>query len=168
MSHVIEINRPEQLEPYRLVWQALWGETRGASFFQTLDWLQASWRHFGGGQKLRVLVVVSDGTPVGILPLTVTSERTRVGRIRTLTYPLAEWGSFYGPIGPNPTATLVAAMRHLAETPRDWDLLDLRSIDREGLDRRRTQRAMQWAGFQGHERSWKECGQIEVAGTWDD
>jgi CelD/BcsL family acetyltransferase involved in cellulose biosynthesis len=59
-------------------------------------------------------------------------------------------------------------MRHLAQTPRDWDLLDLRWVDAERRDRHRTQRAMQWAGFQGIERAWKKCAQIEISGTWDD
>lgn len=168
MSRVIEINSPEQLEDYRLVWQALFGETPRASFFQTLDWLLAQWRFFGQCQKLKVLLVTSNEQPIGIVPLTVLTERTRVGPVRVLTYPLADWGSFYGPIGRNPAATLVAAMRHLAETPRDWDLLDMRWVDAEGCDRHRTQRAMQWAGFQGIEHVWRQCAQVEITGTWDD
>jgi CelD/BcsL family acetyltransferase involved in cellulose biosynthesis len=168
MSRVTEINSPEQLEDYRLVWHALFSQTSGASFFQTLDWLLVHWRYFGERQKLRVLLVTSNEQPIGIVPLTVVNERTRVGPIRVLTYPLADWASFYGPIGPSPAATLVAAMRHLAETSRDWDLLDLRWVDAERCDRRRTQRAMQWAGFQGIEHVWRQCAEVEITGTWDD
>ena len=126
------------------------------------------WQILGGRQKPRVLVVMAQDRPIGILPLTVVSERTRVGRIRTLTYPLSEWGSFYGPLGPNPTATLLAALRHLADTPRNWDLFDLRWVDRERVDRGRTRRALEWTGFQATERVWKQCAQIDMAGTWDD
>jgi len=168
MSRVIEINSPEQLEDYRLVWHALFRQTPGASFFQTLDWLLAHWRYFGERQKLRVLLVISNEQPVGMVPLTVVTERTRVGSIRVLTYPLADWASFYGPLGPNPAATLVAAMRHLAEKPRDWDLLDMRWVDTDRCDRHRTKRAMQWAGFQGIEHEWRQCAEIEITGTWDD
>ncbi len=168
MSRVIEINRPEQLETYRVVWQALFGETPRATLFQTLDWLLAYWQAFGGQQQLKVLVVTARNTPIGILPLTVVQEPTRVGRVRTLTYPLSAWGSFYGPIGPHSTATLLAAMRHLTETPRDWDLLDLRWVDRDQADRGRTRRVMQWTGLKATERIWKSCAQIDMDGTWDD
>ena len=82
--------------------------TSAASFFHSFDWLEIYWRHFGDGQRLRVLVVRAGGEPLGILPLVVRSERTRLGTVRTLTYPLHDWGTFYGPIGPNPTATLLA------------------------------------------------------------
>ena len=100
MSQVIEINRIEDLGQYRLLWSALLGQTRGASFFQSLDWLEAYWRHFGHRQKLRVLIVSSGGEPIGIVPLTVVRESTRVGTLRTLTYPIHDWWWFYGPIGP--------------------------------------------------------------------
>jgi len=168
MSHVVEVNHIEQLGAYRLLWKSLFAQTRGASFFQTLDWLETYWRHFGENQKLRVLIVSSRGTPIGIVPLTVIRERTRVGRIRVLTYPLHDWGTFYGPIGPNPTATLLAAMRHIRDARRDYDMLDLRWTDTNRHDRHRTQRAMQLAGFQGREAPWKETAIVDVSGTWDD
>ena len=43
---------------------------------------------------------------------------TGVGRVRTLTYPLHDWGTFYGPIGPNPTATLLAGLPHSPHATR--------------------------------------------------
>ena len=118
MIHVEEINQIERLADRRLLWNALLSQTRGANFFQSLDWLEIYWRHFGAGQRLRVLVVSAAGGPVGILPLVVRTESTRVGRVRTLTYPLHNWGTFYGPIGPNPTATLLAGLRHVGHSPR--------------------------------------------------
>ena len=126
MSEVIEVNRIEDLEAYRLLWNALLPRTPGASFFQSLDWLTAYWHHFGQNQKLRVLIVHSGGRPIGIVPLTVIREFKKVGPVRVLTYPLHDWGSFYGPIGPEPAATLAAAMGHIRRTARDWDLIDLR------------------------------------------
>jgi CelD/BcsL family acetyltransferase involved in cellulose biosynthesis len=168
MAYVVEINRVEDLEPLRLVWHALWTKTRRATFFQTLDWLQTYWRHFGRNQKLRALVVHSGGEPIGILPLTVITESTRIGRVRVLTYPLHDWGTFYGPIGPNLTATLTVAMQHLHRTPRDWDLLDLRWVNKHELDRGRTPQAMQSAGFQGRESIWTETALVEFGGTFDD
>lgn len=168
MPQVIEINDPDQLLHYHLVWKALLRETRGASYFQSLEWLTAYWRHFGHDQRLRVLVVASGGSPIGIVPLTVFSDRTRVGRVRMLTYPLQEWGSFYGPIGPNPAATLTVAMRHLRQTRRDWDLIDLRWVDKTGHDHGRTRLALENADFAVAESVWKEIPLIDLPATWDE
>jgi CelD/BcsL family acetyltransferase involved in cellulose biosynthesis len=71
MIYVQEINDIRQLAGIRLLWNALLPQTPGASFFHSLDWLEIYWRHFGAGQRLRVLVVSVDGRPLGILPLAV-------------------------------------------------------------------------------------------------
>src|ERR1051325_11147080 len=52
----------------------------------------------GRQNRLRVLLVEAEGEPIGILPLVVATEPYRIGPIRVLGYPLAGWGSFYGPI----------------------------------------------------------------------
>jgi CelD/BcsL family acetyltransferase involved in cellulose biosynthesis len=168
MIHVEEINDINQLASCRLHWNALLPQTPGASFFHSLDWLEVYWRHFGAGQRLRVLLVHCDGRPLGILPLVVREEQTRVGRVRLLTYPLHDWGTFYGPIGPHPTATLLAGLRHVRDTARDWDVLDLRWVDLEGADRGRTERAMAQAGFHPHKQAWDQAATVEFAGNWQD
>jgi CelD/BcsL family acetyltransferase involved in cellulose biosynthesis len=163
MTCVTEINDSSQLSHYRLLWQSLLPQTRGATFFQTLDWLEAYWRHFGHCQRLRVLVVATDNRPIGILPLAVKPEKTRLGAVRVLTYLLDGWGTFYGPIGPNPTATLLAGLRHIGATPREWDVVDLRGIDSDGIDAGRTKNALRIAGLGAVEQHLSKCAQIELA-----
>ncbi len=126
MADVVEINDIEQLEPYRLAWNVLLQNTPKASFFHTLDWLKLYWKHFGSSQILRVLIVRSEGNVIGIVPFCVHRERYQVGKVRVLTYPLSDWGMWYGPIGPNPAATMHMAVQHLHHTPRNWDMIDLR------------------------------------------
>ena len=167
MPHVHEINDIDELAGDRLLWNHLLPQTRQATFFQSLDWLEVYWRHFGHDQRLRAVVVSAAEEPVGILPLVVRTETTTFGPVRTLTYPLHDWGSFYGPIGPNPTATLVVGLEHVRRTPRDWDLIDLRWID-AGLDAGRTPRAFAAAGFRPHEQVWAQTSFIEMTGTWQD
>ena len=167
MYSVVEINRFEDVAGRRLAWNALWAQTRNASFFQSFDWLDVYWRHFGGSQQMRTLMVYACGQPIGILPLVVRTEQTGVGRLRVLTYPLDDWGTFYGPIGPNPTATLLAGMQHVRRTPRDWDLVDLRWVDAADCDRGRTPQAMTLAGLQPQEETWARAPQIEIRGTWE-
>ena len=168
MIRVEEINDPARLSGCRLLWNLLVSQTPGASFFHSLDWLEVYWKHFGHSQRLRVLVVFSNGKAIGILPLVVHIESTRVGPVRVLTYPLDGWGTFYGPIGPNPTATLAAGLRHVRQTERDWDVLDLRSVDLQGTDRGRTAVAMRQVGFSSHKQGWDQAPVIDLEGTWDD
>ena len=168
MAEVTEIRSMEELASYRLVWHSLLLKTRNATFFQSLDWLETFWQHFGADKQLRVLIVSAEGQTIGILPLVVVTEPTRVGPVRFLTYPLQDWGSFYGPIGPNPTATLVAAMRHLRETRRDWDVMDLRWIDCDRSDRGRTEQAMAQVGFRPRKQPWMRGSVVDLPETWDE
>ncbi len=168
MSNVVEINRIEELEHYHLAWSALLRQTSGGSFFQSLEWLRAFWRHYGSDKRLRVLIVYADSAPIGIVPLIVLREPTKIGRVRVLTYPLHDWGSFFGPVGPNPTATLLAALAHVRDTRRDWDLLDLRWINRDEHDRGRTETAMAAVGFSCQPSVWKESAIIDTSTSWDE
>ncbi len=83
-----------------------------------------------------------------------------------LTYPLNDWATFFGPIGPNPSATLVAGLRHVRETPRDWDVLDLRWVDVDGTDLGRTERAMSQTGFHPSGQKWDQSSRVELPETW--
>ena len=166
MAQVVEINDPAELDGYQLLWSKLAGETAGASFFHSIDWLRTYWRHFGQRQRLRVLMVYAAGSPLGILPLVVRPERTRLGTLRVLTYPLADWGSFYGPIGPHPTATLLAGIGHVRRTPPDWDMIDLRWIDGT-MTCSRTVRTMEIRGYSTSTAVWAESAQVELDGGWE-
>jgi len=166
--HVRSIDTLAELEHYRMLWGALFAQTRQATFFQSFDWFLLYWKHFGHDQQLRALVVYNDRTPIGILPLVIRSETTRAGQVRVLTYPLADWGSFYGPIGPNPTATLRLALGYVQAKPRDWDLVDLRWVDRAGCDHRRTPGAMAAAGLEPDEQPWDETAVVECDCPWNE
>lgn len=167
MPRVLEINTPEQLAPLRRDWTELLRQTAGASFFQSLEWLEVFWRHYGRQSRLRVLVVSAEDRPTGILPLIVQSEHSKVGPIRVLTFPLHDWGSFYGPIGPNPELTLSAGLEHIRNTPRDWDFLELRWQGAIGTDPFQTRHAMLANGFQGYLTQHDRSAVVDITGTWE-
>jgi CelD/BcsL family acetyltransferase involved in cellulose biosynthesis len=172
VSDILEINDSDQLEDLRVAWKQLLSQTAQASFFQTLDWLRCYWRHYGTPanqppQRLRVIIVHHGGQPAGIVPLTVICERTRVGQVRVLTYPLHDWGWIYGPIGPDPAQTLAAALEHIAATRRDWDLLDLRWVNDDCADCGGTTQAMQAAGFAAQRGVWKQTAHVATTAGWD-
>ncbi len=168
-----EINKLDQLAALRTAWADLLNRTPGGTFFQSLEWLECYWRFYGPdgptpeNLRLRVLVVESAGAIVGIVPLMVASEPRRIGPVRVLGYPLHGWGSFYGPIGPDPTATLSAALEHIRRTPRDWDLIDLRWVDPQS-DHGATPQAFESAGLGFESQVWHESAQIELVAGWDD
>lgn len=166
--HVTEITDPAELSSYRLLWKSLLAKTPGATFFQSLDWLEPYWRHYGQHQKLRVLVVRAGDEAVGIVPLVVRTQRTRLGPAQVLTYPLDHWGVFYGPIGPQPAATLTAALQYLRSRPRDWQMLALRWVHRDGSDRGRTRRAMRFVGWRPLEEIDQRAPAVDLRGSWDD
>jgi CelD/BcsL family acetyltransferase involved in cellulose biosynthesis len=166
MAQVLEINRIEELADLRQEWGELLRQTPGASFFQSLDWLEVYWRHFGSGQQLRVLVVLDDRRPTGILPLVVRREPTRVGRLRVLTFPLHDWGSFYGPIGPAPGPTLAAGLEHIQCTRREWDIFELRWLGAPGTDLAEVEGVMRAAGLQAYATLWDRTALVDLGGSW--
>jgi len=167
MSAVHLFRDIEALENLALPWNALHGQTRGASFFQTREWLTRYWRHFAADQELLVFAVRDGRDWLGIVPLVVRQEETRLGPLRTLTYPLADWGSFYGPIGPQPTATLIAVFQKLRRMRRQWDVIDLRCVDRHGPDAGRVQATMRFAGLPAAYLPWKQTALVDLAEGWD-
>jgi len=147
MFQVREINELHELDDLRASWRWLLLQTPNYSFFQTLEWLEASWDHYPLPQKLRVIVVESGGDVVGIVPFCVRTEHRKVGPLRILTYPLNDWGTFYGPIAPQPQLAFRAAINHVAATRRDWDFIDLRYVDQAAPEFLPIGEAMREAGF---------------------
>ncbi len=167
VHEVYEINDPVELATCRMLWDCLLPQTPRASFFHTWDWLNSYWQHFGNGQKLRILVIHAGGNPVGIVPLCVRQDRYRLGTVRTLTYPLDDWGSWYSPIGPNQAASMLVAMQHIQATPRDWDMIDLRWTGPESHDGGRPGRAMRIAGYKPHKHAYQVNSVLEMTGRWN-
>jgi CelD/BcsL family acetyltransferase involved in cellulose biosynthesis len=167
MACVREINDPQQLTPLRSVWNELLAQTPRANYFQSLEWLEVYWAHFGAKQKLRVLLVEDGSQVTGILPLTVCQDRTRLGPLRFLMYPLANWGSYYGPIGPQPAQTLAAGLEHIRRTRRDWQALELRWVHPDDERERMTETALRAQSFQAQRTAWDRTAVIDLAGDWD-
>ncbi|MCE9556299.1 MAG: GNAT family N-acetyltransferase [Planctomycetes bacterium] len=166
MPSVQEINDLTTLRHYEAVWGDLLAATPGASFFQSYDWFVCRVTAAAADLKLRVLIVSDDRGLIGILPLIVSKQQRRVGRFRVLGYPLSDWGSLFGPIGPDAEATLAAGLEHVRGTPRDWDVLDLCWVDRDHTDAGLTQRMMARTGLPAREMLHATTAQVELGGDW--
>ena len=128
MADVVELDQIEALASHRQRWASLLLRTPGATFFQSLEWLEAYWRHYGEGRRLRVLLVLDGGEIRAIVPLVVRRCMTRLGPMRMIVWPLDAWGTFFCPIGPEPVWATSMAIDYLRSGPRDWDLIDLKHL----------------------------------------
>lgn len=124
-----EIRTLNELRSIEHTWWSLLEQTPGADYFRTPHWLETYLEHFGDEITLKILVISEDGRTTGILPLVVAPFRCSLGQFRVLTYPLDWWGTFYGPIGPNPNQTLCLGLEWVQKQPQDWDFLELRFVD---------------------------------------
>ncbi len=166
MSQVRQYDCLDELDQLRPAWGRLLEQTPGATFFQSFEWLKACWRHFGHEQQFRVLAVHDGQEVVGIVPLVLRRERSHVGPVRVLGYPLDNWGSFYGPISADPAATLWAAMEFVRRQERDWDVLELRWAGMPGTDHKIVGRAMRAAGCHAYCTIWDWTAVVDIHGTW--
>jgi CelD/BcsL family acetyltransferase involved in cellulose biosynthesis len=82
MITIREINHLAELAEIRPLWRELLALTPGASFFQSLEWLETYWQHFGAGKQLRVLVVSFNGKPLGIRRGPHSQYSPRLGSVR--------------------------------------------------------------------------------------
>lgn len=167
MFRVREINDADRLPELRPDWRELLDQTAGADFFRTLDWLEVYWRHFGQEQTLRVLAIEKAGQPFGILPLVVRQHQTKIGSLKTLSYPLDYWGSFYGPIGPQPLETLRVGLQYIARMPRDWDFVQLRWIEEDPAETSAVAVAMEAAAMPPTRHPDEQIPVIDLTSGWD-
>lgn len=167
MPRVVEINCLEHLQAYRLAWSSLWRRTKRASFTQTLDWFSAYCQFDAAVIRPRALLVLSDEDEVlGILPLVVREETTSLGTMRVIGFPLALGLGRCGAVGNQVSLTLWEGMRHVAESPRDWDVLDLPGIDGNQLDGRRTIGSLRAAELEADLDLWREQAVVQFANDW--
>ena len=125
---VEEIRGLDELQGLQNAWDLLLSKTPHASYFQSLSWLIARWQHGAPEERLRVLAVSDGPELIGLMPLGVKVEKSSVGPMRMLTFPLDGWGSFYGPIGPDTELILRAALEYAWQGDCDFDVADLRGL----------------------------------------
>lgn len=167
MHAVTEFHSMDELANARLTWKHLWEKTRGASYFQSYDWLRSYLRFYGEGLKLKVLLVTIAAKPIGLIPLVVRNVRTQLGSAAVLTFPLGEWGSFYGQVGPNPAATWQGAMPHVLGSKRDWQVVELPGNDDSGPEGTRVSAALKTGGLQVAQTSQIRHPIVDLTEDWD-
>lgn len=147
VHEAVDVTRPNQL---RHLWHSLWSRTPQASFRQTPEFLEASLAGSPSSARLvaqpaadrwRFLIVSAWQRPIGIVPFREQTIQRMFGSTRVLSVPESPWGDCPGPVGPHPTTTLTAAVRHLLEQDDSWDVLELPEVAAHGVEPTRVPQA---------------------------
>jgi CelD/BcsL family acetyltransferase involved in cellulose biosynthesis len=167
MSTIIEINAVDRLATFRKDWDRLLAKTPAATFFHSYEFLETYWRHFGNDKKFRIILIIEDNSPVAIVPFIVQHERSKVGDLRVLTYPISNWGSFYGPVGSEPAKAISLAINHIRQNTRDWDMIELRWIDTRAVAPEELIEAMHSAGLRASFKVWNQTSAVDFSQGWN-
>lgn len=158
---VAEIQTLDELRSIEQTWWSLLAQTPDADYFRTPHWLEAYLEHFGDEIDLKILVITQGGQTTGILPLVIAPFSCSLGQFRVLTYPLDWWGTFYGPIGPEPNQTLNKGLEWIQQQLRNWDFVELRFVNEDAPQQNVFSPVVKEPAF--------HCARIDLRNTnWDD
>lgn len=164
MTSISELTSEAAIERHRESWQELWEDTPGASFAQHIDWYLAWCRENSQRVRPRVLLAGMAGKSVGLLPLVERRDDSTRGQVR-LEFASVGWSTFCGPLGRNPAATWLLAMRWLQNQPRHVDQIVLHNLDGNGTDRGRAMNAMRVCSMKAQQLPGGKVPLIETSGS---
>lgn len=164
MPEVVEINQIEDLDRYQLLWKSMVGDTPNATFFHSLDWLRIHLTH-NPQLQLKALVIFSMGNPIGIVPFVRQSGNSFLGNVTSLSLPVHDWCANIGPLGPNPTGTLTAALKYIRKQPRDWDTMEL-ALTEPPFNFERLMTALEITGFSAQTKARSSSGIVQTNTNW--
>ena len=78
------VTEPKEFESLARVWDDLLQKSDDVSIDLTHVWISMRWKHFGGGDRLNILVIEKGQQVIGIVPLKVTEYRIGLFKLRAL------------------------------------------------------------------------------------
>lgn len=125
---VVEIRHEHGIEKMREAWCALQAQCPDLTPFQTWEWNEAWWRHFGARKWLRLLVFHADNRLVGIAPLYASFHLGTP--LRRLAWVGTGQSDYLGPLAlPGYEEAVTQTLLHTMETGlRGWDMADLQQL----------------------------------------
>jgi CelD/BcsL family acetyltransferase involved in cellulose biosynthesis len=151
-------------------WERLQKDAASSSVFASFDWQHLWWKSYGRG-KLRVLVALSAGVPIGILPLYIDPVRMMRLPVRLLRFVGTggdTWPDDLGPILAKGRET--EAARELARAVMElggWDVLTLTDMDPACAFTAEIKRAANAGWMRCLEGRSERITYTELPATWD-
>jgi len=118
------------LRALRESWERVWRASADRSPFVTWEWVSTWWEHFGGNDRLEVLVALDGETVVGIAPLL----RTRLGAASTMLVGIGQENADYGGflLGERPEETGLLILDYVLDAVAHGVSLNLTRLRPEG------------------------------------
>lgn len=125
---VVAIREPAGITVSRDVWRTLQARCPDLTPFQTWEWNEAWWRHFGARKHLLLLIFHANEQPVGIAPLYIS--RHLGTPLRRLAWVGTGQSDYLGPVVLPGHASEVAGVlwQTLQAHQTCWDIADLQQI----------------------------------------
>ena len=165
---IVETRTAEAFTALRGEWDALLERCDRATIFQSWEWNEAWWRHFGRGKRLLLLQVREHGTLIGLAPFCVS--RYPGTPLRRLAFIGTETSDYLDVLAPTDRASEVCtAVVHYLTRSRHVDLVDLHNLRPTALLRETAQRSPgAWAGHELSLEPQEPCPYLPLPSTWEE
>ncbi len=151
------------------IWDALVAEANPGWPFIGHDWVCAWWDAFGPVQKLHILLIRANGLPVAIVPLMLRRRLLCGIPVRQLQF---IWNVYVERcdfiVGRWPQAAYRAALTHLLNNAKDWDLLLLHQLPESSPTIAELRRLGSEQGIRLETRRSAASPYLPISGTWQD
>ena len=167
MITVREVGSQSELQALREPWKELLERTPSPTVFSTHEWASTWWKHFGGGQRLLVLVLSRGTETVGIVPWWIGRTRRGGGGFRKVAFLGTGLSDYLDVILPDPMPEAFDAVHeHLDRQRGAWDFLDLREMPEGSPTARSLAASLARRGSGAEVLADSTCAYIPVAGDW--
>jgi CelD/BcsL family acetyltransferase involved in cellulose biosynthesis len=166
---IIETHTLEALAALRDEWEALLVRCERATIFQSWEWNEAWWRHFGAGKRLRLVQVREQGRLIGLAPLCLS--RAPALPWRRLVFLGTGVSDYLDLLVPTARARDVStAIVHYLTTSRRYDLVDLHDLRPTALLQEAVVQSAPnaWAGHELSLEAQEPCPYLRLPSTWDE
>jgi CelD/BcsL family acetyltransferase involved in cellulose biosynthesis len=126
----------DRLTSIRDEWEQLLSDS-DSTVFQSYEWISTWWEHHQDGRKLRIFVLRNSGLVVGIAPFFLEKRRLPwpfgIRHLKYLGSPLSDYQHVISRRG-NEELVANDLCQYLVEHCREWDVLDMESVNEESGD----------------------------------
>lgn len=94
---VVQLDTFEQVHEYGVCWDDLLNMSKDNHVFQTLEWQETWWKHFGAKRRLVLLAVEDHGRILALAPLMDSMYRLSIAKMRIIGFigaPASDYQSF--------------------------------------------------------------------------
>jgi CelD/BcsL family acetyltransferase involved in cellulose biosynthesis len=164
---IVQIKKFSELSDLGVDWNSLLMRSADNTVFQTLEWLDTWWMHYGQKRELITLIAKENNEILAIAPLMKSTYNLfglKLKRIEFVGSPSADYQNFI--LLDKPILSVKMFLKHILEN-FDWDIIDFKNIPQESQTAQSLiQLNLPKIGFR--ERSIEICSSVFMPQTFDD